>query len=99
LPKPAGAAVPLLCGCNSLDAQPYITETFGGQTNITLANMTLNTSNANSDFVLPEQYGLPKVSAQQKLTPLDMNLPRVYGSRWILCFALPTGAGHAQMYI
>jgi hypothetical protein len=87
-----------MCGCNPLDAQLYIQEIFARHTNITLANMTLNTNNANSDFVLPEQYGLPKVSAQQKLTPLDMNLPRVYGSRWILCFALSAGADHAQMY-
>ncbi|KAM5358303.1 hypothetical protein ACJZ2D_015402 [Fusarium nematophilum] len=50
-------------------------------------------------FVTPEQYdGLPRSRAQQKLTPLDMNMPRVYGARWILCFPLPPGTSTAQVY-
>lgn len=50
-------------------------------------------------FVTPEQYGLPRSSSQQKLTPLDMNMPRVYGARWILCFPLPPGTNKAQVYV
>lgn len=41
------------------------------------------------DFVCVEDYNIfPKPSAEQKLSPLDMNMPRLYGSRWILCFPL-----------
>jgi hypothetical protein len=39
-----------------------------------------------------EDYGLkPQLSVKQKLSPLDLNMPRLYGSRWILCFPLPVG--------
>jgi trichothecene 3-O-acetyltransferase len=30
-----------------------------------------------------EQYGLQQPSAQQKITPLDMNMPRLYGIRLV----------------
>ncbi|KAE9363958.1 hypothetical protein N431DRAFT_390173 [Stipitochalara longipes BDJ] len=33
-----------------------------------------------------------------KLSPLDMNMPRLYGSRIILCFPLPAGANKAQIF-
>jgi hypothetical protein len=49
-------------------------------------------------FVTPEQYGLPTYPAEQRLSPLDMNMPRLYGTRWILCFPLESGADKAQMY-
>ncbi|EGU85619.1 hypothetical protein FOPG_12497 [Fusarium oxysporum f. sp. conglutinans race 2 54008] len=39
-----------------------------------------------------EQYGLQQPSAQQKLTPLDMNMPRLYGICLVLCFPLTSGA-------
>lgn len=38
--------------------------------------------------VLTEDYGLPKSSANLRLTPLDMNMPRIYAARWIICFPL-----------
>jgi trichothecene 3-O-acetyltransferase len=40
---------------------------------------------------------IPKPSAKQKLSPLDMNMPRVYGSRWILCFPLSADADKSQV--
>ncbi|KAI6758038.1 hypothetical protein HG531_003863 [Fusarium graminearum] len=45
-----------------------------------------------------EQYGLQQPSAQQKLTPLDMNIPRLYGIRLVLCFPLTSGADKFQIY-
>ncbi|RKK70670.1 hypothetical protein BFJ69_g11648 [Fusarium oxysporum] len=45
-----------------------------------------------------EQYGLQQPSAQQKLTPLDMNMPRLYGIRLVLCFPLTSGADKLQIY-
>ncbi|RDL41613.1 Uncharacterized protein BP5553_01592 [Venustampulla echinocandica] len=49
-------------------------------------------------FVTPEQYGLPTSPAMQRLSPLDMNMPRLYGTRWILSFPLESGADKAQIY-
>jgi len=40
---------------------------------------------------------IPKSSAKQKLSPLDMNMPRLYGSRWILCFPLSADADKSQV--
>ncbi|PGH31014.1 hypothetical protein GX50_06218 [[Emmonsia] crescens] len=54
--------------------------------------------NGENDTVSPEQYGLPKSSAQQKLSPLDMNMPRLYDTRWILCFSLPANVDKAEIY-
>ncbi|KAF5656278.1 acetyltransferase [Fusarium heterosporum] len=48
-------------------------------------------------FVRLEDYGLHQPSAQQKLTPLDMNLPRLYGARWVLCFPLLPGSDKFQV--
>ncbi|KAJ4037521.1 hypothetical protein NW756_012679 [Fusarium oxysporum] len=45
-----------------------------------------------------EQYGLQQPSAQQKLTPLDMNMPRLHGIRLVLCFPLTSGADKFQIY-
>ena len=50
------------------------------------------------DVVSPDQYELSKVSASQRLTPLDMNMPRLYGTRWILCFPLPPNADKLKVY-
>lgn len=52
-----------------------------------------------AQFVRPRQYGLPESSSTQKLTPLDMNMPRVYGARWILCFPLETDADYDELYV
>ena len=49
-------------------------------------------------MVSPDQYELSKVSARQRLTPLDMNMPRLYGMRWILCFPLSPNADKLKMY-
>ncbi|KAH6994661.1 transferase family-domain-containing protein [Fusarium venenatum] len=51
-----------------------------------------------NNFVRVEDYGLHQPSAQQKLTPLDMNLPRLYGARWVLCFPLLPGSDKLQVY-
>lgn len=37
-------------------------------------------------LVALEHYGLQPPSAYQKLTPLDMNMPRLYGIRFVLSF-------------
>lgn len=51
------------------------------------------------DLVSVEDYEIfPKPSANQKLSPLDMNMPRMYGSRWILCFSLSADADRAKVY-
>jgi hypothetical protein len=46
-----------------------------------------------------EYYGLHQPSAEQKLTPLDMNMPRLYGIRLILCFPLASSTDNLQMYV
>ncbi|KAH8592850.1 transferase [Bisporella sp. PMI_857] len=38
------------------------------------------------------------MSVKQKLSALDMNMPRLYGSRWILCFPLSVDADKAQVF-
>jgi trichothecene 3-O-acetyltransferase len=43
-------------------------------------------------------YGLRAISAKQDLTPLDMNMPRLYGTRWILCFCLGSEVNHQQLF-
>ena len=58
-----------------------------------------NKQKFSSDRVSPEDYGLPPLSMEQSLTPLDMNLYRLYGARWILCFSLPSGADKAQVLV
>jgi hypothetical protein len=51
-----------------------------------------------SRFVTVEDYDLkPERSVKQKLSALDMNMPRLYGSRWILCFPLSMGTDKAQV--
>jgi hypothetical protein len=44
-----------------------------------------------------EYYGLQQPSAEQNLTPLDMNMPRLYGIRLILCFPLASATNNLQM--
>lgn len=56
-------------------------------------------SRLGDNFVRLEDYGLHQPSAQQKLTPLDMNLPRLYGARWILCFPLLPGSDKLQVLV
>lgn len=46
-----------------------------------------------------EQDGLQQPSAQQKITPLDMKMPRLYGIRLVLCFPLTSVADKLQMYV
>jgi hypothetical protein len=49
-------------------------------------------------FVTVGDYDLkPERSVKQKLSALDMNMPRLYGSRWILCFPLSVGTDKAQV--
>jgi hypothetical protein len=53
---------------------------------------------SSKDLVRVEDYDiLPNPSAKQKLSPLDMNMPRLYGSRWILCFPLSADADRANV--
>ncbi|EPE28217.1 hypothetical protein GLAREA_09337 [Glarea lozoyensis ATCC 20868] len=52
-----------------------------------------------SHLVTPEEYGIvPRLSAKLKLSPLDQNMPRMYGSRWILCFPLPAGVDEKHVF-
>jgi hypothetical protein len=62
-------------------------------------NIEPDSAKAGPAFVSVEQYGLPKNSAKLKLTPLDMNVPRLYGARWILCFPLSGDADREQVYV
>lgn len=49
-------------------------------------------------FITPEKYELPKSASQKlKLTPLDMNMPRLYGARWVLCFPLQPSTNKIQV--
>ncbi|KIM97135.1 hypothetical protein OIDMADRAFT_130426 [Oidiodendron maius Zn] len=66
-------------------------------TNKVNASLTLDGEKYNS-FVSPSQYGLPRSSAELKLSPLDMHMPRVYVPRWILCFPLKIGVEKDQIY-
>jgi hypothetical protein len=51
-----------------------------------------------SYLVKPEEYGFKlRLSAKLKLSPLDQNMPRLYGSRWILCFPLPSGVDNTHV--
>ncbi|KAF5559110.1 BAHD acyltransferase DCR [Fusarium phyllophilum] len=49
-------------------------------------------------LVTLEHYGLQSLSAKQKLTPLDMNMPRLYGIRLILCYPTKPGVDKWQIY-
>jgi len=49
-------------------------------------------------FVTVGDYNLkPERSVKQKLSALDMNMPRLYGSRWILCFPVSVGTDKAHV--
>jgi trichothecene 3-O-acetyltransferase len=48
-------------------------------------------------LISPDQDGLPKSSAELRLSPLDMHMPRIYGTRWILCFPFKVSAEKTQM--
>jgi hypothetical protein len=51
-----------------------------------------------SDRVTLGDYDLKtEWPATLKLSPLDMNMPRLYGSRGILCFPLPAGASKLEV--
>lgn len=64
---------------------------------LSLHGLGLNGSSG-KDLVRVEDYGIsPKASAKQKLSPLDMNMPRMYGSRWILCFPLSADTDRADV--
>ncbi|KAF5254102.1 hypothetical protein FANTH_984 [Fusarium anthophilum] len=45
-----------------------------------------------------EHYGLQPPSAKQQLTPLDMNMPRLYGIRLVLCFPTNPDMDKRQIY-
>jgi len=63
-----------------------------------LRRLSLN-GQLKKSLICVEDYGIsPKISAKQKLSPLDMNMPRFYGSRWILCFPLSVDAEKADVY-
>ncbi|KAH6971223.1 transferase [Ilyonectria sp. MPI-CAGE-AT-0026] len=55
-------------------------------------------SKQSANFTTLGQHGLPKSPCAQKLTALDMSMPRLYGARWILCFPLQPGTDTAQVY-
>ncbi len=64
-----------------------------------LQGLSLNARSI-KDLVCVEDYGIfPKPSAKQRLSPLDLNMPRIYGSRWVLCFALSADADPANVYV
>ncbi|KUJ19672.1 uncharacterized protein LY89DRAFT_457710 [Mollisia scopiformis] len=63
-----------------------------------LQALSLGTGSS-KELVRVEDYGiLLKGTTEQKLSPLDMNMPRLYGSRWILCFPLAAGADRADVH-
>ncbi|SCO22915.1 related to trichothecene 3-O-acetyltransferase [Fusarium fujikuroi] len=49
-------------------------------------------------LVALEHYGLQPPSANRKLTPLDMNMPRLYGIRLVLCFPTNPSMDKWQIY-
>ncbi|SCO39823.1 related to trichothecene 3-O-acetyltransferase [Fusarium fujikuroi] len=49
-------------------------------------------------LVALEYYGLQPPSANRKLTPLDMNMPRLYGIRLVLCFPTNPSMDKWQIY-
>ncbi|KAK7947056.1 uncharacterized protein PG986_011377 [Apiospora aurea] len=51
-----------------------------------------------TEFVTPAQYSLPSSPADQELTPLDLVVPRMYGTRWILAFPLSPEADKSQTH-
>ncbi|KAH9217559.1 transferase [Leptodontidium sp. 2 PMI_412] len=52
-----------------------------------------------SCFVTLDEYGIkPQSAVEIKLSPLDLNMPRLYGARWILCFPLPADADKAVVF-
>lgn len=55
--------------------------------------------NDQEDFVAPAMFQLPTPSSDQELTPLDLVMPRVYGTRWILCFPLLSEADTKQVLV
>ncbi|KAL2067745.1 hypothetical protein VTL71DRAFT_15841 [Oculimacula yallundae] len=75
-----------------------------------LANTGLNHANFLMDastmeglekthFVTLSEYGLvPQAEVELKLSPLDMNMPRLYGGRMTFCFPLPTDADKATVF-
>ena len=79
---------------------PHIGHTQGWESGTRLSRLDSSMAELNHqpDLVRPVDYGLPAVSAVQKLTPLDMNMPRLYGVRWILCFPLDSAADKQDIY-
>ncbi len=81
---------------SSSDFLNYLSFNFCGATMTSINNALHGLSldgRTSKDLVCLEDYVIfPKPSAKQKLSPLDMNMPRIYGTRWILCFPLPAGA-------
>ncbi|KAG0647680.1 Acyltransferase easC [Hyphodiscus hymeniophilus] len=53
------------------------------------------------DCVSLRDYGISQPPAEQcerKLTPLDLVMPRLYGTRWILCFPLEAGVERSLVF-
>ncbi|KAF5723739.1 BAHD acyltransferase DCR [Fusarium mundagurra] len=67
---------------------------------VSTLNSQPETSQGEQDLSLVtlEHYGLQPPSAKQKLTPLDMNMPRLYGIRLILCFPTKPDVDKRQIY-
>jgi hypothetical protein len=79
---------------------PPLSFNFAVLKNISPNAISTGTQAKQDDYLVGlEQYGLQQPSAQQKLTPLDMNIPRLYGIRLVLCFPLTSGADKLQMYV
>ncbi|KAK0115893.1 hypothetical protein ONS95_012939 [Cadophora gregata] len=52
-----------------------------------------------SHLVTPEEYGIKlQAPIEMKLSPIDQNMPRLYGGRWILCFPLPAGVDMSVVF-
>lgn len=54
-------------------------------------------SHGDAALVSPEMYGLANSGGAQELSLLDMNMPRLYAIRWLLCFPLNPEASHDDM--
>jgi hypothetical protein len=60
-------------------------------------SQSADVENSKSHLVTVGDYGIKlELPAKQKLSSLDMNMPRLYGSRWILCFPLSMGVDKTQ---
>lgn len=68
-------------------------------TSSTKESQSADVEKSKSHLVTVRDYGLKlEMPVKQKLSALDMNMPRLYGSREILCFPLLAGMNKAQTF-